>query len=689
MSPARRLWLIELACVVGLLLLAAALRLYRLQDYPAGYHNDEVTDAHIIETVVAGRHEIFFPEDTGSEPFYMYWSAPFVAVLGHTVFALRLPSVFMAMIALCAVWALTRRMLGPIAAAAALPAMGVSWWGLLLGRITLHVAPVVPMFALAVYFFWRAFDTRALRASTFCFALAGCFFALAFNSYTAARVMPVLVLALIVYLAFVWRDAVRQNWRGLLVLCVVALILSAPLAFYLVIHPGAKQLNYSGFDVDQPVADLLSGKPQLTIETTLQTLGMFGFTGDPLAYYNIPGRPLLEPVGTVLFWVGVALAVWRWRDPRYGFVLIGLLVTLLPGMLSQPAPNYARAVGAMAFAFILPGIAVDMLWRRAEAKWGRTGWRALVVALVVLLLGNVAWTVHDFFVVWPAQSETRWWMQTGLKEIADTLNADQRRGPAAICTDSHLIDEYVEWWRPAWWIFHYLSPRTEADVRWYDCAESVVIPAGSSPRFAFPDVTSLEQIKAFPVSTWMQSSHDQVAAGKSLIVSADPLPAWSAKVSQLASDAPVAWPTESGRAQAAALPVDFNHALRLTAYDVQGRAAPGAVITVTTYWQVTAQLEPRLALFTHILTGTRVLAQNDHLAITSQRLQPGDVFLQVHAIQLPDDAERGWYQLAAGLYSQDTKIRLPVYDSAQSQTPAGGPVTDRIFLRLLRVWRQP
>ncbi len=210
MSQARRLWLIELTCVIGLLLLAAALRCYRLQDFPSGYHNDEVTDAHIIETVVVGRREIFFPEDTGSEPFYMYWSAPFVAVLGHTVFALRLPSVFLAMPALCAVWVLTRRLLGRLPAGVALAAMSVSWWGLLLGRITLHVAPVVPWAALAMYFFARA--TLCASRSTLHFALAGCCFALAFNSYTAARVMPILMMALVVYLVFVRRGVLRGPW---------------------------------------------------------------------------------------------------------------------------------------------------------------------------------------------------------------------------------------------------------------------------------------------------------------------------------------------------------------------------------------------------------------------------------------------------------------------------------------------
>jgi 4-amino-4-deoxy-L-arabinose transferase-like glycosyltransferase len=698
MTSARRLWLkapaaltgVELACVIGLLLLAAALRLYRLQDYPAGYHNDEVTDAHIIETVVAGRRAIFFPEDTGSEPLYMYWSALFSAALGHTVFALRLPSVFLGMMALCAVWVLTRRLLGPLPAGVALGALGVSWWGVLLSRITLHVAPVAPMLALAVYFFWRGLGTWRVEGggwsdgsrSTLYFVLSGCFFALAFNSYTAARVTPLLVVALVAYLALVRRDVIRQHWRGLLALAVVALVLAAPLALYLVEHPAAKQLGYSQFDVDQPVTDLLSGKPQLVVETTLQTLGMFGFAGDPLAYYNIPGRPLLEPVGAALFLIGAAALLWRWRDPRYGFVLIGLFFTLLPGMLSQPAPNYARTVGAMAFAFAVPGIGVDVIWRRARARLAR---RIGAVALAALLLGNVAWTVRDFYFLWPMQSDTRWWMQTGLKEIALALESSAERNPVAACTSSRLIDEYVEWWRPAWWIYHYLSPRTEADVRWYDCAEAVVLPKGTgetAPRFAFPDVNSLAQLDGLPVARWMQSASQETKVGQSLFLRADPMRTWEAEVARLAADSPVEWPPEAGRDQPAALPVDVGHALQLTAYNVEGRAAPGAAITVTTYWRVVAPLESRLTLFTHLITGANVLAQTDHLAITSHSLQPGDVFMQIHILNVPDGLERGWYDLSVGVYSQDTGTRLPVYDGAR-------PVADRLFLRPLRVWRQP
>ena len=132
------------------------------------------------------------------------------------------------------------------------------------------------------------------------------------------------------------------------------------------------------------------------------------------------------------------------------------------------------------------------------------------------------------------------------------------------------------------------------------------------------------------------------------------------------------------------MPVDFGHTLQLTAYQVEGYAAPETVITVTTYWRVAAPLEPRLTLFTHVLTeplGTRIVTQADRLAITSHSLQPGDVFLQMHTLEMPISLDPGWYQLSVGVYSQDTNMRLPVYDGARQ-------IGDRVFLHPLHVWRR-
>jgi len=212
-----------------------------------------------------------------------------------------------------------------------------------------------------------------------------------------------------------------------------------------------------------------------------------------------------------------------------------------------------------------------------------------------------------------------------------------------------------------------------------------VIPAGSAPRFAFPDVAALDQLNGLPIAEWMRDVSEVRQVSQNLIVRADPMSAWSARVTQLAAmpESSVARPPEA-QDRPIELPVDFGHLLQLMAYQLEGRAAPETTITVTTYWRVTAPLEPRLVLFTHVLTeplGTRIVVQTDWLAITSHSLQPGDVFMQIHTLEMPISIERGWYDIAVGVYSRDTGARLPIYDDGQQ-------VSDRLFLRPLRVWRR-
>ena len=77
--------------LVALVLIVAALRLHRLSDIPPGLYHDE--GAHGVDAlrVLEGEHAVFFPENNGREGLIVYAVAPFVAVLGRTMLALRLP----------------------------------------------------------------------------------------------------------------------------------------------------------------------------------------------------------------------------------------------------------------------------------------------------------------------------------------------------------------------------------------------------------------------------------------------------------------------------------------------------------------------------------------------------------------------------------------------------------------------
>jgi 4-amino-4-deoxy-L-arabinose transferase-like glycosyltransferase len=114
--------------------------------------------------VTHGWLAIFFPENIGNEELYYYFAAPFMDFIGNSVFALRLPPVFLSLISACIIWALAHRLFGPVVALTALSGFAVAFWTVAFGRILLHVVMEVPLAALSAHAFWRAREAKGRRA---------------------------------------------------------------------------------------------------------------------------------------------------------------------------------------------------------------------------------------------------------------------------------------------------------------------------------------------------------------------------------------------------------------------------------------------------------------------------------------------------------------------------------------------
>jgi len=508
-------------------------------------------------------------------------------------------------------------------------------------------------------------------------ALSGVWLGLSINAYTAARVLPVIFVVFAVYVVRVERAQWRRWWGGIAITLGMAAIVVLPLCLHLVRHRGVDQLSF--YDINRPLIELRRGNLAPMAETALRTLGMFAFFGDPLPYYDVPGRPIFEPVGALLLALGLCIALWRWRQPRYAFVVLWFLISLAPSMLSQPAPNYTRTLGVQVVLFALPGIAVTTLreWRE-RLLWKRFGaW--IRVALGLLFVGNLAWSVRDYFFVWPSVEAVRFWYQAELKTVADWLQAQSDPSPVAVCVPYHLIDERDPWWKPAWQHMRYLLRRSDLSLRYYDCAEALVVVEGPT-RYVFPDVADVDTLHRFPIYQFMTDADldlEFLPGGHTLVARGEVTPA----LVECAADSVVAWAPEVGVVdQLARAPVNFQDVVEFLGYTAP--TAPlrrGEAFDLVTYWRVTGALPPRLFQFTHVLNAEGgIVAQQDRLALTSASLGVGDVFAQVHHLTLPGDAAAGEYALTIGLFTPADGARLQI-------TQAGQPRGDRLWLRPLVV----
>jgi hypothetical protein len=186
---------------------------------------------------------------------------------------------------------------------------------------------------------------------------------------------------------------------------------------YLVRHPD--QLFF------RQVANLAALAQQGDIEPLRQrlrfSLGMITVRGDPLPDFNLPGRPLLGPMMSLLFYIGISVGLtslaYPYRPSRRGqrsfdesfrvtsanvFMLLTLVFGLGQVYLNGLAGSATSAVGLMPALYFFPALAIQWMADSAQQYVGPSGPKALWTAYGVGLIVITGMTIHTAFTLWPA-----------------------------------------------------------------------------------------------------------------------------------------------------------------------------------------------------------------------------------------------------------------------------------------------
>jgi 4-amino-4-deoxy-L-arabinose transferase-like glycosyltransferase len=677
--------------VVVLLLLAWGLRLCLLETVPPGWRDDALINIHALSgEVLGGRFPLYFTGASGHEPLYHYLHAGVHTVLGFNVLSGQVLSIVLGTLSVALTYKLTRRLFGRSTATIASLTLAMSFWSLMYSRTAIrHIS--LPPFALAIFYaLWRLLERKPKRHESARIqtpglanwelaqsAILGILLGLSLYTYPAARLLPVLLVVFLVYLALVHRELFNRHWRGLLLSLAIMVCLVVPLG--VAIAQGTSEAAAQGIGADArlaelavPLRELGAGNPRPLLENVLKTLGMFHTTGDPEWLYNIPGRPVFNPVGGTLLWIGVALCLFRWRQPRYFFLLLWLVSGLLPAFLSTPAASLSHTILAQPVAYILPALALSETrsWI-AKRDWGFGIRKTLPIiaysALIVLfLVTNAARDLWDYFLTWPEEEIVRILYRADYREAAHYLNAHPEKTDVAISSslmgpwDRLALDVDIR--------------REEVAVRLFNPERALIWVAEETPA----TVLLVGWPHPAPLFDRYLGTGDQLPQTASPSLRLHVLP--GAPISQPAS-------LES--------PARFANNLELIDAHWMDRDSltPGKEAILVTLWRVTASVDlppmpivanppppgvysgPRLAVFTHLLaSGGATIDGDDGLWVDPLTLRPGDRFLQVHPLFLPPDAPAGPYTLELGLYDPKTGDRWAVLGSE------GQPAADRVLL---------
>lgn len=648
-NPRPRFWL---GLATAILLLAAAARLIMLAESPPGLAQDEVLDADIALFIRQGEHALFFRHGYGHEPLYHYWAAPFQALLGDNILSIRLPAVFLGLllVALTLRWA--KRDFGATAAVVAGLGLAVSWWPIIFSRI--GIRPIMePVLLVAAMWFWPLRSRRIGRREGVSAGLAGLFLGLSIYTYTAARVAPLIPVALLIVLGvrYLWAGrsgreadelpAIRAQAAYAAIIAVVALVVFAPLALTLRANPDLQQRLEQ---LEGPLSALEAGDPGPVLNATIATLGVFSFTGDPRWTYSLPGRPLFDLATAALFYAGLALALWRWRQPRYAVLVIWLAVALLPSALSPDAPSTVRLIGALPVVYLMPGLSIDAAERWLRARSGPTAsernrFVPLFLGILSLILAiNVYRTARDGFVRWPAELETRLRYQTALRDIGNHWRHLAPDRPLVVAEvffepiDADSLRRGVGEETAARWV------QTGAGV-----AGALVWPLPVEGRTGALYVPEYAPLDPDLMAMAGLSRKPDFRSDGSPSFAVYMLPASPAVELAQRSDEFVS---------------ESNGELMTLAGTTIPDVAEGEILFAS-WWRVAGALPEDLAIFIHLTDETgMIIGQYDGLDAAAATLQRDDSVLQRHAIPLPAEMNPGDYTLHLGLYRRGDGRRL-------------------------------
>jgi 4-amino-4-deoxy-L-arabinose transferase-like glycosyltransferase len=683
--------------MVAILLIAAAFRFLAIDSAPPGWRDDELIEFDMDRRIADGWRPLFIAEAEGHEPVYHYLHAGTILLFGDNIIGYKWLPLASGLLTIALTYALARRMFrrveriviaseakqSPLAlqkiasssedtprndgairiALLAAALLAVSFWPVMYSRFGVRHIGVLPWMLAAFYLLYPSVPTTALPRFSAEGAqlprpfrarvrgegrtlLAGIFLAAAMMTYFAGRAVPLILIGFLLYLLVFHRSVLRQVWWRYLLAIGIAMLVALPMFVEIASTPGGEKRTEV---VGGPLIELLQGDVQPAIRTTLGTLGMFTFAGDPEWLYNIENRPVFDWITGFFFYLGVIICLIRLKRIESGFVLAWLVVGIAPAFVSIPAASFSHTIAALPVVYVLAALGVVEItvligrWMKRQRDRAAEGQRggissslilSISLSLILVMLGG--WlTLRDYFGTWANEYIVRFQYHAPTRDIAKWLELNPQITDVAIGTHVTQLE---------------LDPlaleldlkRDDVIARWFSPELALVIPrAGtlviSAMQAPGPSIERrIEQLKGVDILQWVYGLPEGLRA---YTVNA---PFWQISASSVRVLATfgrsVGW--LDGRFESPTI-------------------APGDMAIVKSHWYIVAPILKPLKTFVHVLNSDgQVVAGADRFDVNMASLKQADTVIQFGEITLPNDLAPGEYQIETGLYYPDSGERL-------------------------------
>ncbi len=494
--------------ILLLLILCVALfvRVYKLDDFPVGFHNDEVYVAYnswsLLETgkdasghflpIVINQWGDYRPAG------YHYFAALSYLLFGLSDWATRLPGAVFGAISVILLWLVVDLLWGRKTAWIAAVILAILPWHIMISRATSESVMSLSFVLVGVYGAARVYKRHAapLWYITTCLG-----FVASFLSYHAARYAVPIFFVGLAGLFWIWRQ------KRLAILTFILSIILGVFSILLLSTGGnarASQISIFSFPETKLVLDesiredgvqnvlftrLWHNKAvayfTVAVGNGLRHMGSnFLAYGEFLPARYVAGSETLLPLwmyGFYLLGYAVIIAGVFTKKQKESLVFLwASVVALIPAALTvEDIPNVQRASIFIVLVVIAISIGIHTLF---EALRGNAR-KIVVVVFIIVAVYSSGQFFHEYFV--HGFVHRPWYRNNGEKDLVLTLNKYAKAGERAVVTASSENDEMYYVW------YLRIPPHT-----------AQTIPPGQRLRTLFPTFTYLPRDCVFDKSTW-------------------------------------------------------------------------------------------------------------------------------------------------------------------------------------------
>lgn len=394
-------WYWELLVLVVLLGVGTWLRVYLLDSVPYGVECDEAGSGWAAMQALYEKLPSVIVAKEGGRPLFMLMPKVIsFALLGVTAFSLKIMSALWGVLGIAALYLMARHMFSVKAAMGAAALLVFSRWQIHFSRYGWSNTLMILLLTIGFYFLLKGLDKRKKSY----FFLSGLMMSLTVQTETAARLLPLICAALLVYLFFSQHRFLYRNWKPMVVLMLGVWLGGAGIFAFWIQKPEflikrVQEVSIFSEDVNAP-RNLVDG----LLTSAKLSMTQLNWHGDYRPRHNggLSGEPVLDFWTAILFALGFVFSLYYWKKLRYFILLIWFFGFMAGSVMSLEAPQSHRAFGLLPAAFLLIAGFLDHSRRLLAGTLGRWGVLAGSVAFIILLWPVATINYHKYFDTQPA-----------------------------------------------------------------------------------------------------------------------------------------------------------------------------------------------------------------------------------------------------------------------------------------------